>query len=144
MDDNPQSPAIKTVHAEAPTPTPTTPIPSDHHEDTCDFPTEFRVSGPPPPSSSNLFSPSPSMEEDGMIYVQDFGYMSTRCPSPPSDVDELNPSDVLPNNYPNHPVYDDEDDIEILNEDRLNLRDHQTPPRDAHSPGTLFKQHNRE
>uniref|UniRef100_A0A0E0JJM3 Uncharacterized protein n=1 Tax=Oryza punctata TaxID=4537 RepID=A0A0E0JJM3_ORYPU len=84
---------------QAPTPIPTTPTPPEHHEDTCELPAEFRVSGPPPPSSPNPFPPSPSMEEDGMIYAEDFGYMSTPCPSPPSDVIDLNPPDVPPNNY---------------------------------------------
>uniref|UniRef100_A0A0E0JJ51 Uncharacterized protein n=1 Tax=Oryza punctata TaxID=4537 RepID=A0A0E0JJ51_ORYPU len=84
------------------------------------------------------------MEEDGLISAEAFGYMSTPCPSPPSDIDDLNPPDVTPKNYPIHPVYDDEDDFEILNEDRYNFRDHQTPPRDAHSPGTHLKWHKRD
>lgn len=55
-------------------------------------PKEFRVSEPPP-SSLDLFLLSPSMEADDTMFAEDFGYVSTPCPSPPSDIDDLNPPD---------------------------------------------------
>uniref|UniRef100_J3N8C4 Uncharacterized protein n=1 Tax=Oryza brachyantha TaxID=4533 RepID=J3N8C4_ORYBR len=73
------------------TATPTIHTTLDHNDKICDLLEEFCVSGPPPPSSPNPFPPSPPMEEDGIIYAEDLGYMSTLCPSPSSDVDDLYP-----------------------------------------------------
>jgi hypothetical protein len=33
------------------------------------------------------------MEADDTMFAEDFGYVSTPCPSPPSDIDDLNPPD---------------------------------------------------
>lgn len=55
-------------------------------------PEEFRVSEPPPPSPDPFPLP-PSMEADDTMFAEDFGYMSTPRPSPPSDIDDLNPPD---------------------------------------------------
>lgn len=150
MDANLPPRTTKRDHVDPPkpslTPTPTTPPQRENNEETYELPAEFRVTSPPPPSPPYPFPISPSMEEDGMIFAEDLGYMSTPCPSPPSDVDDMNPPERHPINYPNrnHPAYDDDDDFELLNEDWLFFRDHQTPLKDVHSPGTRFKRHKRD
>uniref|UniRef100_A0A0E0L8H1 Uncharacterized protein n=1 Tax=Oryza punctata TaxID=4537 RepID=A0A0E0L8H1_ORYPU len=142
MDDYPPPAPTKPDHAEPPEPNQTTPTPVKQHEFTCELPAEFRVRSPPPPSPPYPFPLSPSMEEEG-IYGEDFGYISTPCPSPPSDIDDLNPPEEDLHNLPPHPTYKEDGDNEILNEDINNFRDDQTPPREAQSPATCLKRRRR-
>uniref|UniRef100_J3LCX4 Uncharacterized protein n=1 Tax=Oryza brachyantha TaxID=4533 RepID=J3LCX4_ORYBR len=115
----------------SPTPIPTTHTTPNHDDEICDLLEEFRVSGPPPLSSPNPCSRSPSMEEDVMIYAGDLAYMSTPCPSPPSDVDDLYPYEDPKYTIILHLAFIDDDDINMINEDIYNFRYDHTLPRDA-------------
>uniref|UniRef100_J3L8F5 Uncharacterized protein n=1 Tax=Oryza brachyantha TaxID=4533 RepID=J3L8F5_ORYBR len=80
----------------------------------------------------NPFLPSPSTEEDGMIYVGDLGYMSTPCPSPPLGLDNLYPLEDPNDTIILHTAFVDDDDIkDLINEDIYNFRYMTRPPRDA-------------
>uniref|UniRef100_A0A0E0KFM0 Uncharacterized protein n=1 Tax=Oryza punctata TaxID=4537 RepID=A0A0E0KFM0_ORYPU len=142
MDDFPPPAPTKPDLAETAEPNQTTPTPAKQHEFSCELPAEFRVRSPPPPSPPYPFPLSPSMEEEG-IYAEDFGYISTPCPSPPSDIDDLNPPEEDLCNLPPHPAYKEDGDNEILNEDIKYFRDDQTPPREAQSPATRLKHRRR-
>uniref|UniRef100_A0A0E0JXI1 Uncharacterized protein n=1 Tax=Oryza punctata TaxID=4537 RepID=A0A0E0JXI1_ORYPU len=111
MDDFPPPAPTKPDHAEPPEPNQTTPTPAKQHEFTSELLAEFR----------------------------DFGYISTSCPSPPSDIDDLNPPEEDLRNLAPHPAYKEDGDNEILNEDINNFRDDQTPPREAQSSATRLK-----
>uniref|UniRef100_A0A0E0KG60 Uncharacterized protein n=1 Tax=Oryza punctata TaxID=4537 RepID=A0A0E0KG60_ORYPU len=103
MDDYPPPTSTKPDHAEPPELNPTTPTPAKQHEVPSELPAEFQVTSPPPPSPPYPFPLSPSMEDEG-TYAEDFGYISTPCPSPPSDVDDLNPPEEDLRNLPPHPA----------------------------------------
>uniref|UniRef100_A0A0E0A9Q2 Uncharacterized protein n=1 Tax=Oryza glumipatula TaxID=40148 RepID=A0A0E0A9Q2_9ORYZ len=142
MDDKQQNDSAK-PHVNSPTHNPTadsTPLQVEHESVLLE---EFRVSGPPPPSPPP-YPMSPSMEDDGMIYTEDLVYMCTPCPSPPSDIDDLNPPEDPNNKIILHPTFVNDVDIDIIQEDIYNFRYDQTPPRDAQSPATRFKHHKRD
>uniref|UniRef100_A0A0E0L1J0 Uncharacterized protein n=1 Tax=Oryza punctata TaxID=4537 RepID=A0A0E0L1J0_ORYPU len=128
--------------AETAEPTQSNTSPAKQVEFPCELPPEFRVRSPPPPSPPYPFPLSPSMEEEG-TYAEDFGYISTPCPSPPSDIDDLNPLEEDLRSLPPHPAYKDDSDNEIVNEEINNFRDDQTPPREAQSPATRLKRRRR-
>uniref|UniRef100_A0A0D3HBA6 Uncharacterized protein n=1 Tax=Oryza barthii TaxID=65489 RepID=A0A0D3HBA6_9ORYZ len=120
MDDKQETQTTNT-HFVVPTKTPTADATPQQDEHESDLPEEFRVTSPPP-LSPPPYPLSPSMEDDGIIYAEDLGYMSTPCPSPPSDVDDLNPPEDPNNRIILHPafVYDDSD-LDIIQEDIYNF-----------------------
>uniref|UniRef100_A0A0D9Y853 Uncharacterized protein n=1 Tax=Oryza glumipatula TaxID=40148 RepID=A0A0D9Y853_9ORYZ len=143
MGDKQETQTMKT-HFVVPTKKPTADATPQQEEHESDLPEEFRVTSPPP-LSPPPYPLSPSMEDDGMIYAEDLGYMSTPCPSPPSDVDDLNPLEDPNNKIILHPAFiDDDGDLDIIQDDIYNFRYDQTPPRDAQSPATRFKRHKRD
>uniref|UniRef100_A0A0E0BHY8 Uncharacterized protein n=1 Tax=Oryza glumipatula TaxID=40148 RepID=A0A0E0BHY8_9ORYZ len=80
MGDKQETESTKT-HFVVPTHNPTTDATPQQDEHESNLPEEFRVTSPPP-LSPPPYPLSPSMEDDGMIYAEDLGYMSTPCPSP--------------------------------------------------------------
>lgn len=113
-------------------------------DDRCELPEEFRVREPPPPSYPDPFPLSPSMEEDAWyVYAEDLGYVSTLCPSPPSDVDNLNPPDSPQSICTEHPTFVDDTDNEVINEDTSSFMEHPSPPIDDQSPTTRLKHQRR-
>jgi hypothetical protein len=80
MGDKQETESTKT-HFVVPTHNPTTDATPQQDENESNLPEEFRVTSPPP-LSPPPYPLSPSMEDDGMIYAEDLGHMSTPCPSP--------------------------------------------------------------
>uniref|UniRef100_A0A0D3HKS1 Uncharacterized protein n=1 Tax=Oryza barthii TaxID=65489 RepID=A0A0D3HKS1_9ORYZ len=80
MGDKQETKSMKT-HFVVPTHNPTTNATPQQDEHESNLPEEFRVTSPPP-LSPPPYPLSPSMEDDGMIYAEDLGYMSTPCPYP--------------------------------------------------------------
>uniref|UniRef100_J3KZC9 Uncharacterized protein n=1 Tax=Oryza brachyantha TaxID=4533 RepID=J3KZC9_ORYBR len=106
-----------------------------------ELPEGFHVLEPPPPMSAISFPLLPTLEEEIVVTAEDLGYVSTPCPFPPSDVNDLNPPDDHTTPY-RHPAFDDDGDLFITHEDMWFFRyGVETPPRDVHSPTTRFKRH---
>uniref|UniRef100_A0A0E0EWT2 Uncharacterized protein n=1 Tax=Oryza meridionalis TaxID=40149 RepID=A0A0E0EWT2_9ORYZ len=128
MGDKPRCPTTISADADATAPpSPSTNTTSEHHEDSGELPEEFRVREPPPPSLFP-YPLSPSIEEDDIVYTEDLEYMSTPCPSPPSDLDDLSQPEDPPSPFLLHPAFVYDDDLEIINEDIGLLWQPRIPP----------------